>query len=222
MKHHVIVKFLAVALCALALLTAVTGGLGLVCVAALEVEDGASVQSLYEKEIRSRLEIVGQNIIQRYASENLGLCPKRLLDAMTMEAEDLLRSRNFRPEEVGYELQDESGKRLVATPNPETVAQTITLNGVTADYYTLVAGPVMVESREAAEEALRKAMGTPQRAEMETAAASEPVVEDGGERSAEQTEALSEEDFDSYVLIGASLNSGTRNYYACREEVSPS
>ena len=28
MKHHVIVKFLAVALCALALLTAVTGGLG--------------------------------------------------------------------------------------------------------------------------------------------------------------------------------------------------
>ena len=55
MKHHVIVKFLAVALCALALLTAVTGGLGLVCVAALEVEDGASVQSLYEKEIRSRL-----------------------------------------------------------------------------------------------------------------------------------------------------------------------
>lgn len=222
MKHHVIVKFLAVALCALALLTAVTGGLGLVCVAALEVEDGASVQSLYEKEIRSRLEIVGQNIIQRYASENLGLCPKRLLDAMTMEAEDLLRSRNFRPEEVGYELQDESGKRLVATPNPETVAQTITLNGVTADYYTLVAGPVMVESREAAEEALRKAMGTPQRAEMETAAASEPVVEDGGERSAEQTEALSEEDFDSYVLIGASLNSGKRNYYACREEVSPS
>ena len=43
MKHHVVVKFLAVALCALALLTAVTGGLGLVCVAALEVEDGASV-----------------------------------------------------------------------------------------------------------------------------------------------------------------------------------
>ncbi|MBO5170750.1 MAG: HAMP domain-containing histidine kinase [Oscillospiraceae bacterium] len=222
MKHHVVVKFLAVALCALALLTAVTGGLGLVCVAALEVEDGASVQSLYEKEIRSRLEVVGQNIILRYASENLGNCPERLLDAITMEAELLLTSQDFRPEEVSYELQDESGKRLVATPNPETVAQTITLNGVTADYYTLVAGPVMVESREAAEEALRKAMGTPQRAEMETAAASEPVVEDGGERSAEQTEALSEEDFDSYVLIGASLNSGKRNYYACREEVSPS
>ena len=28
MKHHVVVKFLAVALCALALLTAVTGGRG--------------------------------------------------------------------------------------------------------------------------------------------------------------------------------------------------
>ena len=221
MKHHVIVKFLAVALCALALLTAVTGGLGLVCVAALELKENGSVQSLYEQEIRGRLEIVGQNIIQRYASQTLGLCPERLLDAMTMEAEDLLRSRNFRPEEVGYALLDEGGRTLASTPNPKEVHQTYEISGLSAEYYTLVAGPVAVESREAAEEALRKAMGTPQRAQMETAATSAPGEEDRGEGSGEKTEALTE-DFDSYVIIGTTLDSGKRNYYACREEVSPS
>ena len=215
------VKFLAVALCALALLTAVTGGLGLVCVAALELKENGSVQSLYEQEIRGRLEIVGQDIIQRYASEKLGLCPERLLDAMTMEAEDLLRSRNFRPEEVGYELLDEGGRTLASTPNPKEVHQTYEISGLSAEYYTLVAGPVAVESREAAEEALRKAMGTPQRAQMETAATSAPGEEDRGEGSGEKTEALTE-DFDSYVIIGTTLDSGKRNYYACREEVSPS
>ena len=215
------VKFLAVALCALALLTAVTGGLGLVCVAALELKENGSVQSLYEKEIRSRLEMVGQNIIQRYASEKLGLCPERLLDAMTMEAEDLLRSQNFRPEEVGYALLDEGGRTLASTPNPKEVHQTYEISGLSAEYYTLVAGPVAVESREAAEEALRKAMGTPQRAQMETAATSAPGEEDRGEGSGEKTEALTE-DFDSYVIIGTTLDSGKRNYYACREEVSPS
>ena len=215
------VKFLAVALCALALLTAVTGGLGLVCVAALELKENGSVQSLYEKEIRGRLEIVGQNIIQRYASQTLGLCPERLLDAMTMEAEDLLRSRNFRPEEMGYELLDEGGRTLASTPNPKEVHQTYEISGLSAEYYTLVAGPVAVESREAAEEALRKAMGTPQRAQMETAATSAPGEEDRGEGSGEKTEALTE-DFDSYVIIGTTLDSGKRNYYACREEVSPS
>ena len=215
------VKFLAVALCALALLTAVTGGLGLVCVAALELKENGSVQSLYEQEIRSRLEIVGQNIIQRYASEKLGLFPERLLDAVTMEAEDLLRSRNFRPEEVGYELLDEGGRTLASTPNPKEVHQTYEISGLSAEYYTLVAGPVAVESREAAEEALRKAMGTPQRAQMETAATSAPGEEDRGEGSGEKTEALTE-DFDSYVIIGTTLDSGKRNYYACREEVSPS
>ena len=215
------VKFLAVALCALALLTAVTGGLGLVCVAALELKENGSVQSLYEQEIRGRLEIVGQNIIQRYASQTLGLCPERLLDAMTMEAEDLLRSRNFRPEEVGYELLDEGGRTLASTPNPKEVHQTYEISGLSAEYYTLVAGPVAVESREAAEEALRKAMGTPQRAQMETAATSAPGEEDRGEGSGEKTEALTE-DFDSYVIIGTTLDSGKRNYYACREEVSPS
>ena len=215
------VKFLAVALCALALLTAVTGGLGLVCVAALELKENGSVQSLYEQEIRGRLEIVGQDIIQRYASEKLGLCPERLLDAMTMEAEDLLRSRNFRPEEVGYELLEEGGRTLASTPNPKEVHQTYEISGLSAEYYTLVAGPVAVESREAAEEALRKAMGTPQRAQMETAATSAPGEEDRGEGSGEKTEALTE-DFDSYVIIGTTLDSGKRNYYACREEVSPS
>ena len=215
------VKFLAVALCALALLTAVTGGLGLVCVAALELKENGSVQSLYEKEIRGRLEAVGQNIIQRYASQTLGLCPERLLDAMTMEAEDLLRSRNFRPEEVGYALLDEGGRTLASTPNPKEVHQTYEISGLSAEYYTLVAGPVAVESREAAEEALRKAMGTPQRAQMETAATSTPGEEDRGEGSGEKTEALTE-DFDSYVIIGTTLDSGKRNYYACREEVSPS
>lgn len=215
------VKFLAVALCALALLTAVTGGLGLVCVAALELKENGSVQSLYEQEIRGRLEAVGQNIIQRYASQTLGLCPERLLDAVTMEAEDLLRSRNFRPEEVGYALLDEGGRTLASTPNPKEVHQTYEISGLSAEYYTLVAGPVAMESREAAEEALRKAMGTPQRAQMETAATSAPGEEDRGEGSGEKTEALTE-DFDSYVIIGTTLDSGKRNYYACREEVSPS
>ena len=215
------VKFLAVALCALALLTAVTGGLGLVCVAALELKENGSVQSLYEQEIRGRLEIVGQNIIQRYASQTLGLCPERLLDAVTMEAEDLLRSQNFRPEEVGYALLDEGGRTLASTPNPKEVHQTYEISGLSAEYYTLVAGPVAMESREAAEEALRKAMGTPQRAQMETAATSAPGEEDRGEGSGEKTEALTE-DFDSYVIIGTTLDSGKRNYYACREEVSPS
>ena len=218
------VKFLAVALCALALLTAVTGGLGLVCVAALELKENGSVQSLYEQEIRGRLEIVGQDIIQRYASQTLGLCPERLLDAMTMEAEDLLRSRNFRPEEVGYELLDEGGRTLASTPNPKEVHQTYEISGLSAEYYTLVAGPVAVESREAAEEALRKAMGTAYQQKTEAAA---PTSGRKEEDTVEETQAaaaadLQQGDMDAYVILGTTMDSGKRNYYACREEVSPS
>ena len=218
------VKFLAVALCALALLTAVTGGLGLVCVAALELKENGSVQSLYEKEIRSRLEMVGQNIIQRYASEKLGLCPERLLDAMTMEAEDLLRSQNFRPEEVGYALLDEGGRTLASTPNPKEVHQTYEISGLSAEYYTLVAGPVAVESREAAEEALRKAMGTAYQQKTEAVAPTSGRKEEDtvAETQAAAAADLQQGDMDSYVIIGTTLDSGKRNYYACREEVSPS
>ena len=218
------VKFLAVALCALALLTAVTGGLGLVCVAALELKENGSVQSLYEQEIRGRLEIVGQDIIQRYASEKLGLCPERLLDAMTMEAEDLLRSRNFRPEEVGYELLDEGGRTLASTPNPKEVHQTYEISGLSAEYYTLVAGPVAVESREAAEEALRKAMGTAYQQKTEAVAPTSGRKEEDtvAETQAAAAADLQQEDMDAYVILGTTLDSGKRNYYACREEVSPS
>ena len=218
------VKFLAVALCALALLTAVTGGLGLVCVAALELKENGSVQSLYEQEIRGRLEIVGQNIIQRYASQTLGLCPERLLDAVTMEAEDLLRSRNFRPEEVGYALLDEGGRTLASTPNPKEVHQTYEISGLSAEYYTLVAGPVAVESREAAEEALRKAMGTAYQQKTEAVAPTSGRKEEDtvAETQAAAAADLQQGDMDSYVIIGTTLDSGKRNYYACREEVSPS
>ena len=218
------VKFLAVALCALALLTAVTGGLGLVCVAALELKENGSVQSLYEKEIRSRLEMVGQNIIQRYASEKLGLCPERLLDAMTMEAEDLLRSQNFRPEEVGYALLDEGGRTLASTPNPKEVHQTYEISGLSAEYYTLVAGPVLMDSREAAEEALRETMGTAYQQKTEAAAPTSGRKEEDtvAETQAAAAEDRRQGDMDAYVIIGTTLDSGKRNYYACREEVSPS
>ena len=218
------VKFLAVALCALALLTAVTGGLGLVCVAALELKENGSVQSLYEKEIRGRLEIVGQNIIQRYASQTLGLCPERLLDAMTMEAEDLLRSRNFRPEEVGYELLDEGGRTLASTPNPKEVHQTYEISGLSAEYYTLVAGPVLVDSREAAEEALRETMGTAYQQKTEAVAPTSGRKEEDtvAETQAAAAADLQQGDMDAYVILGTTLDSGKRNYYACREEVSPS
>ena len=218
------VKFLAVALCALALLTAVTGGLGLVCVAALELKENGSVQSLYEQEIRGRLEIVGQDIIQRYASQTLGLCPERLLDAMTMEAEDLLRSRNFRPEEVGYELLDEGGRTLASTPNPKEVHQTYEISGLSAEYYTLVAGPVLVDSREAAEEALRETMGTAYQQKTEAVAPTSGRKEEDtvAETQAAAAADLQQGDMDAYVILGTTLDSGKRNYYACREEVSPS
>ena len=227
MKNHIIFKFLAIVLCALALTTALTGGLGILCLAAADISEDNTVQSMYQREISIRLEQLTSNIVSRYASEALGKCPNRLVNSRYPETEQLISIWDFYSDEVSYELVDSRGKILTSTPLPAGAVQEYRFSTV-AEYYTVIAGPAFAESREAATEALQETMGTGydrQQPVQATGSATptEANSEDAPDEEEKTTEAVEEEwtEADEVQLIGFQTGSEEVAYYACRTEMSP-
>ena len=230
MKNHIVFKFLAIVLCALALLTAVTGAVGICFVAAMDLGESRTVQSLYQQEIHTRLDFVSQNIIGRYASEKLGKCPNRLVNGFYTETEDLLSAYDFRQEEISYQLLDSRGKILYSNGNPAEASSEYRFSYVNAEYYSVVAGPAVAESREDARELLRQTMGTG--FEQENVQFTAPPAEGDDDRNIMETEATEPvasekatdtEDWsdDNYRILGFPTASDQLTYYACRVETTP-
>lgn len=106
MRNHILLKFLAVALASLMLLTAVVSGLGLLVLTEEDLE-GQTVEGRMEEEIRSCGAAYANLIAARYASIHLGDCPEELVDEMYT-----LRFYNQNFNYYGYTLMDSSGKIL--------------------------------------------------------------------------------------------------------------
>ena len=79
MKYHISVKFLAVFLAALTLLSAVGSAVGIICLASANLYN-ESVDELYEEQMASTRRSFAVNLAHRYASLNLGGCPQAYLD----------------------------------------------------------------------------------------------------------------------------------------------
>ena len=78
MKNSIFVKFIAIALCAAALLAATGGGLGILLMAQNGLYD-RSTEEILADEMEGSAYNLSQQIAQNYASTNLGGCPDEML-----------------------------------------------------------------------------------------------------------------------------------------------
>ena len=108
MKHHIAVKFLAVVLCALALLVCIGSAVGVILIA----EGGLyanSVAQLQQQAMEEDLEALSRNLAKRCAAEHLSNCTQAFLD---------IYIDDYRPFEMAddnawfYTIEDENGKLL--------------------------------------------------------------------------------------------------------------
>jgi len=101
MRNSVILKFLALLLCAAALLGAVSSGLGILVLS----ETGLytqTVDQMVEERIQTEGSRISRNIALRYASTELGGCPERFVDRQFPDYGGFFRS-------YGFELVDAQG-----------------------------------------------------------------------------------------------------------------
>ena len=105
MRNHIIFKFLAIALCAAALLSAVAGGVGIFVM----TESGLyekNVDELYQEQLESYALNYAIDRWEMYASQNLGGAGEELAEFFYQA---WYRYNNFRPGRVGYILRDPEG-----------------------------------------------------------------------------------------------------------------
>ena len=108
MKHHIAVKFLAVFLCACALLMSIGSAVGVILIAEAGLYAN-SVADLQQEAMENDLEALARNLAKRCAGENLSNCTQAFLD---------IYIDDYRPFEMTdddawfYTIEDENGQLL--------------------------------------------------------------------------------------------------------------
>lgn len=136
MKYHIVVKFLAVMLCALFLLVSLGSAAGILLLASQGLY-ASSVDTMLEQTQTDALRGYAEFVGQRYASVNLGGCPEELLDILDGWMEEDFLSNRFRPGSVGYRILDAEGNALEGQPL-DACSQTLSFP-VSGTYRVLVA-----------------------------------------------------------------------------------
>ena len=77
MKHHIAIKFLAIALCALALLAAAGSTAGVIALTATDLYDN-DFYDIYESELEGHRNNLAASLAGYYASIELGGCSEQL------------------------------------------------------------------------------------------------------------------------------------------------
>ena len=108
MKYHIVIKFLAVALCAAFLLVSLGSAAGILLLASQGLY-GTSVDTMLEWAEESALERYAQYVGSRYASVNLGGCPEEMIESLDGWMEEDYAQNQFQPGAVGYRIQDPEG-----------------------------------------------------------------------------------------------------------------
>ncbi len=112
MKHHIIIKFLAIFLCAASLLGAAGGGLGAVLLTEMNLYGERTVEEIRGEQMELRAIHLADNIAKRYASETLGGCGEAMANSLYGDVQDYAFDWNY----VGYTLLDEEGNALAERP----------------------------------------------------------------------------------------------------------
>ena len=110
MKNHIILKFIAVLLCAASLLGAVGSGLGIFLMTEMDLYD-KTVDQVYNERIETNGRELAHKVGMHYASTQLGGTPEAMLEA-NFGYGDALYSSGFDPMYVGYALKDAEGNEL--------------------------------------------------------------------------------------------------------------
>ncbi len=109
MKNSLIVKFVAVILCALMLLGAAGSGVGLLALGATGLMGEKSFQQLWDERSDDYTTRIAEAVASCWASGEYGEMPQEILDT---RFQSLLDSMEFSRDKVFYTITDESGKEL--------------------------------------------------------------------------------------------------------------
>ena len=138
MRYHIVIKFLAVLLCACSLLVGV-GGVATVFVLANEGLYSYTVDELREQKLHSNLNLLAENLALRYAMENRSNCPETFIDAYAQNHYlDLLLTK----EQWFYTLEDGNGSVLKSTFT-EVTGNAQRYEFVIAPKYPVILSPYM-------------------------------------------------------------------------------
>ena len=116
MRNHIVFKFLAIVLCAAALLSAVAGGVGIFAMTELGLYE-RTVDELYEEQLKNYALNYGINRWERYAARNLGGANEALAASFYP---DQWNYNIFRPDRVGYRILDGDGNAVLEEPMTES------------------------------------------------------------------------------------------------------
>ncbi len=113
MRYHIAVKFIALLLCAVALVTVACSGAGLVLLTELG-QYGLDYETWYQKEVEERAHGIAQTVVQQYAINTLSQCPPELLeDYVPYDYDDVFTELlGLREESWRYTLRDSAGTVL--------------------------------------------------------------------------------------------------------------
>ena len=106
MKNHIVFKFLAVVICALALLVSLASGVGVVALAEAGLYE-STLEQLMQQNTEVHLQRIAQNLAEQYAGTNLSNCSQAFMDVYSPI--DQLAGTWC------YTLKDVDGKLLVDT-----------------------------------------------------------------------------------------------------------
>ena len=111
MRYNIVIKFLAVFLCACSLLVGL-GGVSAVFVLANEGLYSYTVDELREQKLHSNMQLLAENISLRYAMENRSNCPENFIEAYARNhyLDQLLEENRW-----FYTLEDGNGTVLQST-----------------------------------------------------------------------------------------------------------
>ena len=129
MRNHIVFKFLAVALCAAPLLSAVAGGVGIFVM----TESGLyekNVDELYHEQLESYALNYAVSRWEMYASQELGGASEELAKSFYR---NWYRDYIFRPDRVGFTVRDGEGNAVLEDPLGEGVPAKYTYT-FAADY----------------------------------------------------------------------------------------
>ena len=151
MKHHIVIKFLAIFLCAASLLGVAASGLGLFAVSELGLREQTLAEA-HADAVSVTAEGLANELAVRYASRELGGAADSLIDSYY--GSHWLRS-NFDWDQVAYVIRDEEGRELESRNFPagfgvQTEYSVVTggsrylqiLNTMTQDEYEQLYNPV--------------------------------------------------------------------------------
>ena len=139
MKNHIVFKFIAIALCALALLTSVASGIGIALLAYADLYEN-TVEQLQLEQIQQHLQLSAQNLAVRYAGTTLGNCSPEFMERN-------VPLYHFASDNWYYTLEDADRNLLLDTRDGQPFKGTAHEFAVYPEYPTIVRYEVYEDGR---------------------------------------------------------------------------